>query len=63
MKLITNDSLRVEISKLYGSAFEGFQVVESTYFVEHYTNYIKLMFMKEFGTFEVLQSLKPKEYD
>ena len=63
MKLISNDSLRTQISKLYGNEFEAFQVFESTYFVEHYNNYIKPMFIKEFETFEVFQSLKPKEYD
>ena len=63
IKLISNDSLRNQISKLYENDFESFRVFESTYFVEHYSNYLKPMFMKEFETFEVYHSVKPKKYD
>ncbi|MFH6768800.1 DUF6090 family protein [Gaetbulibacter aquiaggeris] len=63
IKLISNDSLRNQISKLYGNEFEAFRVFERTYFVEHYSNYIKPMFIKEFETFEVFQSVKPKNYE
>tara|TARA_R110002153_G_scaffold259377_1_gene419023 strand:- start:73 stop:795 length:723 start_codon:yes stop_codon:yes gene_type:complete len=63
IKLISNESLRAKISMLYGNEFEAFRVFESTYFVEHHNNYIKPMFIKEFETFELFQSVKPKKYD
>jgi len=63
IKLITNDSLRANISNLYANRFSSYRVFENTYFVEHYTNYIKPMYMNEFVTFEVFESLKPKDYD
>jgi len=62
IKLISNDSLRTKISVLYSNNFNAFRVFESTYFVEHYTNYIKPMFMDEFLTFEAYTSFKPKDY-
>jgi len=62
MNLISNDSLRVDISDLYANQYSSYRVFESTYFVEHHNNYIKPMFMREFETFE-RESLKPKQYD
>ena len=62
INLISNDSLRTKISVLYSNNFNAFRVFESTYFVEHYTNYIKPMLMNEFITFEAF-SLKPKDYN
>lgn len=60
--LITNDLLRANISDLYANQFSLYKVLESTYLVEHYTNYIKPMFMTEFETFEIYESFKPKRY-
>jgi len=62
MNLISNDSLRVDISDLFANQYSSYRVFESTYFVEHHNNYIKPMFMREFETFE-RESLKPKQYD
>jgi hypothetical protein len=55
--------LRSNISVLFANQFKAFQTFETTYFVEHYTNYIKPMFMTEFETFEVFRSIKPKWYE
>lgn len=63
IRLISIDSIRAEITMLYGNEFKAFSAFESTYFVEHYDNYIKPMYIKEFGTFKVFQSLKPNDYD
>ena len=63
VELISNDSLRSQITKLYGNEFSAFSAFEKTYFVEHYDNYIKPMYIKEFETFELFQSLKPRDYD
>ncbi len=63
VRLISNDSLRAQITMLYGNEFEAFRVFERTYFVEHYDNYIKPMYIKEFETFEVFQSMKPRDYN
>lgn len=60
--LISNDSLRTSISNLYAYQFVSYRIFENTYFVEHYTNYIKPMFMAEFETFEYYKSFKPKKY-
>ena len=62
IELISNDSLRSQITMLYGNEFSAFRAFEKTYFVEHYDNYIKPIYIKEFETFEVFQSLKPRDY-
>jgi len=61
MNLISNESLRANISDLYANQFYSYRIFESTYFVEHYENYIKPMYMTEFETFE-FESLIPKRY-
>lgn len=63
MNLITNDSIRVNISELYANQFNLYKVFESTYLVEHYDNYIKPMFMTEFETFDIYESFKPRNYN
>ena len=63
MNLITNDSLRANISDLYANRFNIYKVFEKTYFVEHYINYIKPMFMTEFKTFKLYESFKPNNYN
>jgi len=63
VKLISNDSLRAQITLLYGNEYSAFRTFEKTYFVEHYDNYIKPMYIKEFETFEVFQSLRPRDYN
>ncbi len=60
---ITNDSLRASISNLFGVQYELYKSFETTYFVEHYTNYIKPMFMKEFESFKFYRSFKPIDYN
>jgi len=62
MFLISNDSIRASVSDLYGVQFGIYSSYESIYFVEHYTNYIKPMFMTEFDTFEFYRSFKPRRY-
>lgn len=62
MILISNDSIRTTLSDLYAYQFSTYHLFESTYFFEHYTNYIKPMFMTEFETFEFYNSFKPKKY-
>lgn len=63
MFLISNDSIRASVSDLYGVQFGIYSSFEGIYFVEHYTNYIKPMFMTEFETFEFYRSFKPKNYN
>jgi hypothetical protein len=63
MFLIANDSIRASASNLYGVKYEIYKSFESIYFTEHYTNYIKPMFMEEFETFEFYRSFKPKNYN
>ncbi len=63
INLITNDSLRVNISDLYGNRFNVYKVFEKTYLVEHYVNYIKPLFMSEFKTFKLYESFKPNDYN
>jgi hypothetical protein len=62
MLLISNDSIRAAVSDLYGVQFGIYKSYESIYFVEHYTNYIKPMFIAEFETFKFYRSFKPKKY-
>ena len=63
MSSISNDSLRGLISDLYGVEYGIYKNYESIYFVEHYTNYVKPMFIAEFKTFKFYQSFKPKNYN
>ena len=60
--LISNESIRVAVSDLYGVQFGIYQSYESIYFVEHYANYIKPMFIAEFETFKFYRSFKPVNY-
>lgn len=60
---ISNDSIRTSVSDLYAYQYSTYHVFENTYFFEHYTNYIKPMFMTEFETFEFYKSFKPKNYN
>ena len=62
MHLIYSDSIRAAVSELYGVQFKIYQSYESIYFVEHYTNYIKPMFIEEFETFKFYRSFRPKKY-
>ena len=62
MFLISNDSIRLAVSDLYGVQFGIYHSYESIYFVEHYTNYIKPMFIAEFETFKFYRSFKPRKY-
>ncbi|MCK5343528.1 MAG: hypothetical protein KAR20_08990, partial [Candidatus Heimdallarchaeota archaeon] len=62
MSLISNDSIRSAVSELYGVSFGVYKSYETIYFVEHYTNYIKPMFISEFETFKFYRSFKPKNY-
>lgn len=62
MSLISNDSIRSAVSELYGVSFGIYKSYESIYFVEHYTNYIKPMFISEFETFKFYRSFMPKNY-
>lgn len=62
MFLISNDSIRASVSNLYGVKYGIYKSYENIYFTEHYTNYIKPMFMEEFVTFEFYNSFKPKNY-
>ena len=63
MNSISNDSLRASISDLYGVRYGVYKSYESIYFVEHYTNYIKPMFMVEFESFKFYRSFKPRNYN
>ncbi|MEN8250288.1 MAG: hypothetical protein ABFS32_15245 [Bacteroidota bacterium] len=62
MSIISNDSIRSAVSELYGVRFGIYKSYESIYFVEHYTNYIKPMFISEFKTFKFYRSFMPKNY-
>lgn len=62
MHQISNDSIRASISNLYGVQYGIYKNYESIYFVEHYTNYIKPMFITEFETFKFYSQFKPKNY-
>ncbi|MBP1840998.1 hypothetical protein J2Z57_002558 [Formosa algae] len=62
MFVISNDSIRTSISNLYGVQYGIYKSFESIYFTEHYTNYIKPMFMEEFDTFKFYSSFKPRNY-
>ncbi|MBL4904452.1 MAG: hypothetical protein JKZ00_00115 [Flavobacteriaceae bacterium] len=62
MFLISNDSIREAVSDLYGVQYEVYSSFERIYFVEHYTNYIKPMFITEFETFKFYRSFKPRRY-
>lgn len=62
MNSISNDSLRASLSDLYGIQYGIYKSYESIYFVEHYTNYIKPMFMTEFESFKFYRSFKPRNY-
>lgn len=61
--IISNDSIRRAVSDLYGVQYEIYKSYERIYFVEHYTNYIKPMFISEFTTFKFYRSFKPYNYD
>jgi hypothetical protein len=63
MSLISNDSIRSAVSDLYGVQYGVYKSYESIYFVEHYTNYIKPMFIAEFETFKFYRSFKPRNYN
>ena len=61
--LISNDSLRSSMSDLYSNQFKAYETWENTYFVNHYLDYIKPMFISEFVSFELGTSAHPKNYD
>ncbi|WP_347922222.1 hypothetical protein [Pontimicrobium sp. SW4] len=63
MNSISNDSIRASISNLYGVRYGIYKYYESIYFVEHYINYIKPMFIAEFETFKIYGSFKPRNYN
>jgi len=62
MSIISNDSLRLAVSDLYGVQYGIYKSYENIYFVEHYTNYIKPMFIAEFKAFKFYRSFKPRDY-
>ena len=62
VKLLSNDSLRANISDLYANQFNLYKVFERTYLVEHHNNYVKPMFMTEFDTWDLYESFKPRNY-
>jgi len=61
--LISNDSLRSSMSDLYSNRFKAYDTFENTYFVNHYLDHIKPMFISEFTTYEHHTSAHPKNYD
>jgi len=63
VKLLSNDSIRANVSDLYSNLFNLYKVFESTYLVEHHDNYVKPMLMTEFETFDLYESFKPRNYD
>lgn len=62
MTSISNDSIRASISDLYGVQYGIYKDYERIYFVEHYTNYIKPMFIENFESFKFYRSFKPRNY-
>ena len=50
--MISNDSLRLSISDLYGHRYASYRKFEDQYLLEHYTNYIKPIIISEFSTLE-----------
>ena len=61
--LISNDSIRTSVSDLYGVDYGIYKDYESIYFVEHYTNYVKPMFIAEFESFKFYRHFKPRNYN
>ena len=60
--IISNDSLRLSISDLYGHRYVGYSLFEERYLLEHFTNNIKPIFISEFSTIE-RGSMVPKNYN
>lgn len=63
INIIPNDSLRASISDLFGVQYGIYKNYERIYFVEHYANYIKPMFIANFESFKFYRSFKPKDYN
>ena len=63
MHLISNDSIKASVSALYGVEYGIYKDYESIYFVEHYSNYVKPMFIAEFQSFKFYRQFKPLNYD
>ena len=63
LNLISNDSLKNNISDLYANQYSSYRIFEKTYMVEHHNNYIKPIYMAEFNSFEVYSSLQPVNYE
>ncbi len=47
--IISNDSLRLSISDLYGHRYVGYSLFEERYLLEHFTNNIKPILISEFS--------------
>lgn len=63
LNLISNDSLKNNISDLYANQYSSYRMFEKTYLVEHHNNYIKPIYMAEFNSFEVKSSLQLINYE
>lgn len=61
--IIQNKELRNLISDLYTFRFIQIERMENLYMHEHYVNYIKPIYMKEFTTFDWPNSLEIKDYE
>ncbi|MFC1785697.1 DUF6090 family protein [Candidatus Neomarinimicrobiota bacterium] len=60
--IISNDSLRLSISDLYGHRYTSYRKFEDQYLLEHYTNYIKPIIISEFSILE-RNIFVPKNYN
>lgn len=60
--IISNDSLKKAVSKLYTSDFNLYKELEKRAMIEHYENYAKPMIMTHFKSFFKNQSVQPKDY-
>jgi hypothetical protein len=61
--IIQNEEIKNGISYLYTFDFTKIQRMEDLYMHEHYVNYIKPIYMKEFTTFDWPNSLKIRDYE
>ena len=61
--IIQNEEIKNGISELYTYDFDRIERMENLFMHEHYVNYIKPIFMKEFYTFNWPNSLKVRDYE
>ena len=62
MDIVSNDSLRLSISDLYGYEFVLYKTYEDQYLVDHYARNIEPIHISEF-TYLDANSLVPKDYN